>query len=520
MSSTIASFNRVYSFAGATYLKPRATQTASLAARQIHLRRLISLVRSMGLIDELRPCMRKRLHEDAVVVSVGQVVWDILSGNEEAREAVIGVMRRQQQQQDCDKNDDATLQDFFEHHLREMPLVLDTIVCPLIKNYNELLHKDSRKKLTKLEDLDRLTDSFLAVGQVFAAIMDQGVVAHRQEAMEIYEVDFQHDSKEDDETRPGWLLDPTTRGHVEWVYNHLCSLVDQRTRMLGTVINEQPIQESADGDESMMESQVKQSELRDMAGMLLVPLLYSYEERARLGSLGIQSDSTTTQTASLEQGAAALAIKDELIKSSHEAIVRMIIIDVDLAWRSAELFERHATLVDLATRRDLSTSSGDGETQDDRIHRYLAGQYGRPHIPHHEHGYRFAQALFTHYLARSEERLILKHLETYPHAVADFIRRNERYDLAWVQAVGEQRLHDDDHDDDHVGGRAVKAAEAQAKKIERGGQVSVAAIWWSLAKLGQVAQEEHGRARNESNGHVKGGSRRSSPVFAMFVRDL
>ena len=160
----------------------------------------------------------------------------------------------------------------------------------------------------------------------------------------------------------------------------------------------------------------------------------------------------------------------------------------------AELFERHYTLVQLAVHPEVGSQ--------EKIDAYMSGEFGRQELST-ELGYRFSQELFKHYLAERERvqiltccrlltdmipvaeqyHAILSYSNEYHKAVSDFLRRNERHDLAWVQFL-------ETGDMQEAGEAAFKAGTmAQLAHSQK--------ILLSVVKLTQAARKAKGERTDE-----------------------
>jgi hypothetical protein len=380
LESAVLAVSELLVTSKSTYLKAQLAVSEQLRERQLRLLHLITIVREMGLLDELSQRSRKKLAEDSTMISVGTALWDLLEMKDRLIQSatrtplgmlghIIAHLMEEKGGLDADAD---SIRSFFLYDVNDIPVILQRTALEASSHYGRL--GDSRDS----ESIQWLTDWILEAGTIFQAAMRPAALDTREDNMLAYEID----QETVDQDVSSYLTDKDTLAGLRYLYERTIDILTVRSEHFGSVIDEET---SPDSESNMQEHFEKQLALKSVIKNLAVPVLFALEEQARLEMSIIQRR---------QDNGAAESSKSRLIEDSHNTIMPLASIDIDFAYEVAEMFEREYTLAQMSVRGDIGSPQ--------RISLYLEGHFGRQNIAHSVHGYRFAQELFAYYLDNSK----------------------------------------------------------------------------------------------------------------------
>ena len=147
------------------------------------------------------------------------------------------------------------------HQIRSIPALLQRM--PTIIDRDLPGHSDGTEN-----DMRGWSGLYTAQAmQIFNAAMQHAVMETREKNVELYELDEQFV-----DAKPSYLMDKKTVDTLQYFYSKAVDLIEEFTHVSRTSHNENDIEYSNSG----------MSRLRDALRSLVIPLLFAFEERAKI----------------------------------------------------------------------------------------------------------------------------------------------------------------------------------------------------------------------------------------------
>ncbi|WVQ77306.1 hypothetical protein IAR50_006990 [Cryptococcus sp. DSM 104548] len=365
---------------------------------------------------------------------------------------------------------------FFRHAIPQLPVLLGITFARYQAAISDL-SSDRAGDLGEVGEVGQKSAWLAEINQIFITV-ERAAAQYREEESELYGVDREKPAEE------MWTASDELLGMLEELYARTEAGIKERTRVLGSVIDEPPASSSArsgpGGNEELKKEQVLQGMLKRQMGWLAAVLCTNMEDKCRVVVRRQMNEGVGE-----EEG---IAIKERWDEMKPRVIRPLVAIDrITEAFELAEHHHDYPTLVVLCN--DPLAAQGRSEA---RIQLYIE-RFGED----------FAFELYRWYIAQGRAYELLTQDEVYGGLVSRFFETHGYNELAWVHDVGCGRYGE-------AAGALVDVLEKETSGHgKEEGELEYRKIVASIAKLAEMtdiskrgADEEKDRTFQQIGQHL------------------
>jgi nuclear pore complex protein Nup133 len=409
-----------------------------LSNRLERLRALASYLSLNGMLSTMTQNSLRRLCADAQLLAAGCELWDYINellGDsprlEQAGNILEEVVDRVMEHEAVQSED--VLRDFFRDYLKHLNQVLERVQAIASASSSEGIAKHSAV----------VTETNRILLTVF-----QAAHRYRSESAELYQLDVDKIGYE------AWTCTAGNVHSLQTATTLTSSLIRERTRHLGALIDKEPRGNADEGQDAKKEHErYTQLMLKGQLCELTGQLINIYEERLSYLSRAGAGNSA------LQREYVAICVKF----AAERRAALLSLVHVGRTDRALYLAEQHRDFASLTELCSGPTSSA--EQRPHRLRHYL-NKYGEP----------FAVALYTFYVQTGQMHTLLTQDAAFYPLLQRFLDRDASLNrVAWLHdlAVGDER---------RAGSRLLSEADQER------GSTGSKRLMLSLAKLCRVSQ--------------------------------
>nr|XP_019002973.1 uncharacterized protein I203_04767 [Kwoniella mangroviensis CBS 8507]OCF66434.1 hypothetical protein I203_04767 [Kwoniella mangroviensis CBS 8507] len=366
-----------------------------LSDRLLRLKELMNFIRHNGLLNILPQSTRRRLSGDAEKIKGAIELWDYQNKHMEH-------MHTQSPQ--------SLLSDSIFTYMRQADVVEEEDFVRLffrtqVQNLDKLLEIVSATARAALDAVDRneLSSWVTEANRIFI-IVERAAAQYREEELYTYEIDRERPAIEI------WTAQESLIESLDFLYTTTEALIKERTRDLGSVIDEPP---SDTAEPALRREQHLQSRLKGQMAILAAALCTNMEDKCR-----------TTSRREIDEGAdpqEGIRLREKWAEMKPRVIRPLVSID-----RLSEAYELAENHTDYLTLVILCHEQANSDTA--RLQRYIE-----------RFGDEFAFVLYQWYIDQGQAYELLNQDEVYGVLVTRFFAENDYPELAWMHHLAFQR---------------------------------------------------------------------------------
>ncbi|WWC86014.1 uncharacterized protein L201_000885 [Kwoniella dendrophila CBS 6074] len=402
-----------------------------LSDRLLRLKELMNFIRQNGLLTVLPQSSRRRLSRDAEKIKGAIDLWDYqnrhmdqihtLSPKSILSQAILTYMHQA---------DIVEEEDFVRLFFRTQ-----------IQNLDKLLEIVYATVRAALESVNRNEwSSWITEANRIFIVVERAAAQYREEELHTYEIDREKPAIEI------WTAQDPLVEALDFLYNTTEGLIKERTRDLGSVIDE-PYSESS--EPNLKKEQQLQSRLKGQMTILAAALCTNMEDKCR-----------ATSRREIDEGAdpqEGLRLREKWAEMKPRIIRPLVGID-----RLAEAYELAENHTDYLTLVILCHGQAGPDTA--RLQTYIE-----------RFGEEFAFVLYQWYIDQGQAYELLNHDEVYGVLVTRFFAEHDYPELAWMHHLAFKRY------DEAAGALKEVMKDDSTKALEQQSLVG------SIAKLAAIA---------------------------------
>ncbi|WVQ78640.1 hypothetical protein IAT38_000727 [Cryptococcus sp. DSM 104549] len=425
-----------------------------LADRLNRLRELMKFIRRNGLLNLLPQASRRRLSQDAEKLKGALELWDY-------QNRLMDKLNT--------RGPKSLLSDAIQIYMQEHGIITDedfvrAFFRTEVQNLDELLmlvlgrFSDGAQSAEQETQAEWVTE----VNQIFINVV-RAAAQYREEEATTYDIDREMPAVE------LWTASDALIDSMDYLYSATEQLIRERTRDLGSVIDEAPAPAAlaiVGGDGGLKKEQVLQATLKRQMASLAAALCANMEDKCRVTVRRQIDDGADEQE--------GIRLKEKWDAMKPRVILPLVGID-----RLSEAFELAEHHRDFPTLVSLSNDSSNGAA---RLQTYIE-----------KFGEEFAFVLYQWYIDQGETYTLLTQDEVYRALVTRFFELNSYPELAWMHHIACGRYG-------YAAGSLVKVLGDERMSLLREKEIvgSIA----KLASMTEINQRGENAARAQTYAHV------------------
>nr|XP_019048984.1 hypothetical protein I302_02764 [Kwoniella bestiolae CBS 10118]OCF27914.1 hypothetical protein I302_02764 [Kwoniella bestiolae CBS 10118] len=389
VSAEIVSSNSPY-MPGIFELRPH------LSDRLLRLKELMRFIRHNGLLSILPQSTRRRLSRDAEKIKGAIDLWDY----QNKHMAAISQMNTQSPQSLLSDSiltymrqaDVIEEEDFIRLFFRTQAHNLDKLLEIVFATARAALDAVSRGKMS----------SWITEANRIFIIVERAAAQYREEELYTYEIDRERPAIEI------WTAQESLIEALDFLYSTTDALIKERTRELGSVIDEPP---SETAEPALKREQQLQSRMKGQMAILAAALCTNMEDKCC-------SRREIDEGADPQEG---IRLREKWAEMKPRVIRPLVGID-----RLSEAYELAENHTDFLTLVMLCHDQAEPDTA--RLQRYIE-----------RFGEEFAFVLYQWYIDQGQAYELLNQDEVYGVLVTRFFAENDYPELAWMHHLAFRR---------------------------------------------------------------------------------
>ncbi|WRT63927.1 uncharacterized protein IL334_000854 [Kwoniella shivajii] len=388
VSAEIVSSSSPY-MAGIFELRPH------LSDRLLRLKELMNFIRNNGLLTIIPQATRRRLSRDAEKIKGAIELWDY---------------QNKHMDQIHSRSPQSLLSDSILTYMNQADVVEEEDFVRLffrtqVQNLHRLLEIVFVTARASLESANRndLSSWITEANRIFI-IVERAAAQYREEELYTYEIDRERPVVEI------WTAQDSLIEALDFLYTTTEALIKERTRDLGSVIDEPP---SDVVEAALKREQQQQSRLKGQMAILAAALCTNMEDKCR-----------ATSRREIEEGAdpqEGITLREKWAEMKPRVIRPLVGID-----RLSEAYELAENHTDYLTLVILCHEQSGPDTA--RLQRYIE-----------RFGEEFAFVLYQWYIDQGQAYELLNQDEVYGVLVTRFFAEHDYPELAWMHHLAFRR---------------------------------------------------------------------------------
>ncbi|WWC66609.1 uncharacterized protein I206_100512 [Kwoniella pini CBS 10737] len=404
---------------------------AHLSDRLLRLKELMNFIRHNGLLTILPQSTRRRLSRDAEKIKGAIDLWDY---------------QNRQMDQIHTRSPQSLLSDSIHTYMHQADIVEEEDFVRLffrsqVQNLDKLLEIVFTTARSALDSANRseLSSWATEANRIFI-IVERAAAQYREEELYTYEIDREKPAIEI------WTAQDSLLEALDFLYTTTEQLIKERSRDLGSVIDEPP---SDTAEPGLKREQQLQSRLKGQMAILAAALCTNMEDKCR-----------ATSRREIDEGAdpqEGVQLREKWAEMKPRVIRPLVAIDrLSEAYELAENHTDYLTLVILCHNQAKSDTA--------RLQRYIE-----------RFGEEFAFVLYHWYIDQGQAYELLNQDEVYGVLVTRFFAEHQCPELAWMHHLAFRRYD----------GAAIALKDAMAD--ENTTKLEQQQLIGSIAKLAAIA---------------------------------